>query len=127
MKNSIASIFFLLVFSSCLAQTNEFSLIGRWQEVEYQGNNGAQDFIQEIENGRILIFENNSIVKDGNGNKGTYEVKGDSLHITLPKDESFYIFYYDKDNVKRLYLSPVTKNYEIICDEGCALVFEKKE
>ncbi len=40
-------------------QFNEkYSLIvGKWKEIEYHGNNGADDYVNKIENGKILTFE----------------------------------------------------------------------
>jgi hypothetical protein len=113
------------MLSNSFAQNVSFPLIGSWREVEYHGNNGATDYMRKIENGRILIFENNNVVKDGNGNNGIYKINGDSLQILLPKNGRFYRFYYEKSNLNRIGLSPVTEKYEIICDEGCSEVYER--
>jgi len=125
MKKLIKFIFIILLSSPSFSQNDELSLIGNWQEIEYQGNDGATDYIQKIEDGRIFIFEPNNVVKDGIKNIGTYELIGNNLHITLPNSERFYRIFFEKNNTKKLSLIPVTSNYEYICDEGCAEIFEK--
>ncbi|MES2574767.1 MAG: hypothetical protein V4572_07480 [Bacteroidota bacterium] len=114
----------LVVFSNCLAQNESFSLIGNWKEIEYHGNNGAEDYMRKIENGQILTFEEYNLIKDGLGNIGTYKKKGDSLHIMLANQNKFYrIHLYNK----KLTLTPVTSKYEIICDEGCGYIYTKSD
>lgn len=127
MKRLIIFIFTILFSSTCFSQNEEFSLIGNWQEVEYHGNDGATDYIQKVENGRIFIFEQNNVVKDKIRNIGSYELIGNNLHIVLPNAERFYRIYYENNNTKRLSLIPVTNKYEYICDEGCAEIFEKSD
>jgi CarboxypepD_reg-like domain len=119
------SIIFYFLISNCLAQNIDFSIIGNWQEIEYQGNNGATDYINKIENGRVFIFETNNIIKDTKGNIGTYQLNELKLHISLLNDERFYKIYYEKNNNQRLSLIPVTNKYEYICDEGCSEIFQK--
>lgn len=102
------------------------SLIGNWKQIEEISSDGANKIRIPIKNGETLIFMNNNIVKDGLGNKGTYEFNGDKLHISLIKNERFYRFYRDNGgNSEKIYLSPVTSEYKIICDEGCAYIYEK--
>ena len=123
MNNIIALSILQLLFISCLSQPKVVSIIGKWQEIEYHGNDGANDYVQNIKNGKIFIFENNNIVKDELNNKGKYELKGDSLRIVLAKDVFHYRFYIDNNNLN---LNPVTEKYEIICDEGCSYLFKRK-
>lgn len=130
MKNAITLIYFVFILSSCSSPKKEFTLIGKWQKTEYQessysSNNGTGYYVEKVENGEVLIFINNTIVKDGLGNKGTYELNGNRLHICLNENESFYRFYPDGKDPEKIYLSPLTPEYRIICDEGCAYVYEK--
>jgi hypothetical protein len=127
MKSIISISISLFILKSYLCQTKEFSIIGKWQETEHHGSDGAKAFVNKIKNGRVLIFDNKNGVKDEKKNKGTYQLKGDSLHIFLAKDNFYYRFNYKKNNTHKLNLTPVTEKYEIICDEGCASVFERKE
>ncbi|UPT71182.1 MAG: hypothetical protein M0D53_01860 [Flavobacterium sp. JAD_PAG50586_2] len=115
----------LLVFSSCSSQVKEFSLIGRWEMTEFWGSDGAKTYTEKRENQKVFTFEPNNIVKDKLGNQGTFEVSGENLHIVLPSGDEYYHFHYDKKDVEKLFLSPRTEKYEIICDEGCEYVFEK--
>ncbi|TDE42811.1 hypothetical protein E0I26_13175 [Flavobacterium rhamnosiphilum] len=119
-------IIFILIFG-CKAQIKEFSLLGKWKQIERLGNNGAKNFSIPIENGITITFENGNIITDKFGKKGTYEINGEQLHIKFPKRDYFYLFYPDKNDSEKMYLSPVTPEYQIICDEGCADVYEKIE
>lgn len=100
------------------------SLIGKWQLVETVSNDGAKDIYTPIQNGRIIIFEKRHVVNDGNGNKGSYEVHGNRLRISLSNDE-FYHFNFSDGKPDKLYLGPRTSKYKNICDEGCTDVYQK--
>lgn len=115
----------LILIFGCKAQKKEFSLLGKWKQTERLGNDGAKDFKVPIENGIIIIFESGNIVSDKFGKKGIYEVNGERLFIKLPDREYFYLFYPNKKDSEKMYLSPVTPEYQIICDEGCADLYEK--
>ncbi len=128
MKNLIILIFACFSTLSCSSKSKEFSLIGKWKEIEYHDSNGADSFVKKVENGRIFIFEESNIFKiidNQLDDVGTYKVNGDSLRITLPNEEFFYRLFHIKDN--KLAFNPMTEKFEIICDEGCAYVFEKIE
>lgn len=101
-------------------------MIGEWREIEYHGSNGADNFVQRIENGRIFIFEEpNKIrtLKDGLISIGNYRINGDSLQTTFLDEENYYILIHLYSG--NLALSPMTEKYEISCDEGCSYVFER--
>lgn len=111
---------------------NDFTfIIGKWKEIEYQGNDGANDYVTKIENGQTITFEKNGkvvIEKDNIKDKGKYEILQDNkfynkLHISFPK-RGFYYLFSNQEN-KHLALTPVTSEYQIICDEGCANVYKK--
>lgn len=101
---------------------NSNNIIGSWKEIEYHGNDGANDYTNKIENGQTFIFKEYNVIKDGKGNFGTYKLRGDSLHVMLTNQNKFYrIHLYDK----KLALTPVTSNYKLICKEGCANIYIK--
>lgn len=106
-------------------------LIGKWKEVEYRGSNGAESFIKKIKNKQTLTFEKDGSViieKDNIKDNGKYEVHSDKynkkLHISSPKGDSFYFVSF-KEKDKKMTLTPVTSEYEIICDEGCSNIYKK--
>jgi len=116
---------FLAILLSVLSygQTTENNLIGIWQQTEYHGNDGANDYITPINNGIILTFKPEGIVEQ-NGILGTYTAsifeESISRKLTL-------IF----NNSQTSYLYDVTGNKLIIsslsCKEGCADVYQKVE
>lgn len=111
---------------SCSSQSKEFSIIGKWKEIEYHGSDGSNSFVQEIDNGRTFVFEKSKkviVIKDGFKVTGNFQLKGDSLKITLQNEVTFYQLNYSNDG--NLSLSPRTEDFEIICDEGCTFVFKK--
>lgn len=108
----------LIIFTNIIAQTKEFPIVGNWQMVSLTANNGNHDYTQKVENGQKLFFEDNNIVTDGSGAKGTYEFHENRLKIVLGT-EKYYLAYYDLNDPDKIYLTPVTSNYQIICDEGC--------
>ena len=124
MKKIFISTFFLMLFLDSSAQNKSLSILGEWKEIEYQGNDGANDYITKTENGETLVFEEYQVIKDGLGNFGTFKISGDSLHIILGNKDRFYRIFL---NNKKLELTPVTSKYEIICDEGCAHIYIKPE
>lgn len=112
----------LVIFcNTVFSQKTEFSILGKWQKIAENGNDGAHDYTQKVENGEILFFENNSIVKDGIGNSGVYELNEHKLKIKLNEKENYYLAYHDNDD---LALTPVTSDYQILCDEGCAYIYK---
>lgn|SRR5690606_25893790 len=105
-------------------------LIGKWKEVEYRGSNGADFFSKRIKNKQRLTFEKDGSViieKNNTKEKGKYEVHSDEgdikLHISSSKGNFYYLVF--KSKGKRIALNPVTSEYGIICDEGCAYVYKK--
>ena len=126
MKKMLSLFLLIIIINSCKSQSNEFTLIGKWICIEEHGSNGADRFISPIKDGDILVFDTDNIVTDKRGIKGLYNLKGDSLHIAIPDNERFYILYKFKDSFDKIALSPVSSEYQIICDEGCAFVYEKK-
>ena len=106
---------------------NKFSILGKWQRTaQSESNGGAKIYTTRIKNGEILSFEKNNKVKDEKGNLGTYTLDREKLKITLNKKEEYYFVYYDKKDVTKIYLNPVTPKYQIICDEGCAYTYTKR-
>lgn len=128
MNKKILFLTTLILTLACSAQKKEFSLLGKWKENEEISSDGANKIRIPIENGEILIFEPNNVVKDGQDNEGTYEVKGNHLHIVINQKERFYLFsQYKEDNFEKIFLTPVTTEYKIICDEGCPHIYKKIE
>lgn len=125
MEKILTLLISILITNSCKAQSNEFSLIGKWQAVESSSSEGANVFTHKITNGEIFIFDLNNIVKDKSGNSGKYSFQDERLHIELVNKDRYYKLYYEKDKPEQIYLNPVTADYQIICDEGCAFVYEK--
>jgi hypothetical protein len=123
MKKRIAFILIIIGALNVFSQIKNPSILGQWKEIEYYGNDGSHDYVQKVVDGRTFVFEENNVFKDGLGNKGTYHVSGDSLHVLLPESEFYFRFYENKKG--EIALGPVTENYEIICDEGCAFIFKK--
>mgnify|MGYP006164453869 FL=1 len=126
MKNNILQTIICFFLLSCSSQTKEFSLIGEWKEIEYRGSNGADVFVQKINKGRTFIFEKTNkvnIIKDGVVIHGDYQIKGDSLQISLPNEDNFFLLFHLENG--NLAFNPMTEKYEIICDEGCAYIFKK--
>lgn len=106
-------------------------LIGNWKEIEFHGNNGANDYINKIENGQILSFEKDgtaTLIKNNKKYEGKYVVLNHNknyykLQIIATDNEFYYLFAKLKDN--KLTLTPVNSNFEFICKEGCVSIFEK--
>jgi hypothetical protein len=126
MKLYILILFYFLQ-SITFAQHN-FSVIGKWQLVAYNGNNGAKDYTNVIKNGEILTFSADSMVKDSIGNTGKYSLGKDKigykLHYTLGNKS----FYYRVSNSKNtLELVPVTNTFSFICDEGCSYSYTRRK
>jgi len=125
MKKVLIFLLLVIITISCKSQSNEFSLIGKWQAVESSSSDGAKTFTHKVKNGEIFIFDLNNIVKDKLGNIGKYSFQDEKLHIELANQHRYYKLYYEKDNPEQIFLNPVTSDYQIICDEGCAFVYEK--
>lgn len=125
MKKVLILLLFTVATNSCKQQSNEFTLIGKWICTEEHGSNGAEQFVRNIKNGDVLLFRTDSTVTDKQGIKGLYNLKGDRLHIDIQGNERFYILYKIKDDFDKISLIPVSPEYQIICDEGCAFVYEK--
>ncbi|MBL7705511.1 MAG: amidohydrolase family protein [Taibaiella sp.] len=106
---------------------SQLSIIGKWQNTEFIGHDGAKAYINKIENGRTYTFEENGIVKNLQDNIGIYELKGDSLKISFTNSKTeFYRINYDKSNLNQIAFFPVTEKYQFLCIEGCAELFEKR-
>jgi CarboxypepD_reg-like domain len=103
---------------------NSNNIIGSWKEIEYRGNDGANDYTTKTENETTLNFHEDNVISDGLGNIGTYNIDEKNLHIMLAKQNKFYRITLED---KMLYLTPVTSKYELICDEGCAYIYIKSE
>lgn len=107
-------------------------IIGKWKEIEYHGNNGADDYVNYIENGRILTFEKNGnvwIEKDTIIDQESYEISPHNKHtlrlyISSPKN-GFHYLISNQEDPNFMYLTPVTSTYQIICKEGCGYVYER--
>jgi hypothetical protein len=126
MNKKILFLTILILTLGCRAQKKEFSLLGKWKLIEEISSDGANKIRIPIKNGETLIFEYNNVVKNEQGDEGKYEVKGDSLHIAIPKKERFYFFrQYKEDDFEKIFLTPVTSEYKIICDEACTEIYEK--
>ena len=106
-------------------------LIGNWKEIEFHGNNGANDYINKIENGQILSFEKDgtaTLIKNNKKYEGKYVVLNhnknyNKLQIITTDNEFYYLFATLEEN--KLTLTPVNSSYEFICKEGCVSIFEK--
>ncbi|MNQ64458.1 hypothetical protein D3C85_788820 [compost metagenome] len=127
MNKKILFLAILILTVGCRAQKKEFSLLGKWKQIEEISSDGAKKIRIPIENGEILIFKSNNIVKDEQGNEGTYEAKGDQLRIAIPQKGRFYLFnnQYKEHDIEKLFLTPVTSEYKIICDEACTYIYKK--
>lgn len=101
----------------------QFSILGKWQNTEYHGNDGAHDYVNKITNGRTYIFEKNGIVKDSANSVGSYLLNDDILQISLDNHNRFYRIFYHNTNADTVALVPVTEEQRYIYDEGCAEVF----
>ncbi|RZJ66177.1 MAG: hypothetical protein EOO50_10965 [Flavobacterium sp.] len=123
LKNLIL-IFLLITLSSCGFAQSEFSIIGRWKLTEKHGNDGARDYVTQVQDGNIFIFEKNNVARDKSGNIGSYELDGKKLAITFKDGTRHYLVYHDNDPTK-LSLNPVDENYGNICDEGCADIYRR--
>jgi len=121
---------FLLICITILADRcnfppKEFTLIGKWKAIESSGSDANKLFEIRIENGNEITFEKGNIAIDKLNNKGTYEAFGDSLHISFPKEEYYYIVNRHKTDPEKMYLTPTDEYYSILCDEGCAFLYKK--
>lgn len=117
----------LLILTNTFAQNEEFSIIGKWRQIEYQGNDGAKDYVQKIKNGEILSFEANNILTDNVGNMGSYELNNDHLKLNLKNHQDYFLAYYNNQNLDTLYLAPANSKYQCICDEGCLYTYAKQK
>jgi len=122
-------IFFALIMSihSCAQNKSTKSLIGKWKLIAESGSKGdAKIYTNKIKNGEILIFHVKQKLTNESGDEGKYKLDGNKLEINLNKKERFYLLFYDQNNSNKIYLSPVTPKYEIICDEGCSFIYERQ-
>lgn len=119
-------LFFLQLPFLCLSQTPSFSIIGKWQNTEYHGSDGANKYVNKIKNGRIYIFEANDILKDSEAHSGSYQLKDDNLRITFNNQNSYYRLFYNNVNQDTIVLVPVSEKNQLVCDEGCAELFVKR-
>ncbi len=117
----------MVITAVAFSQTMQFSLLGKWQETEYKSNDGAKNYDHKIENGRILIFEDSSVLKDSNGTRGTYKLKGDCLNFEFANQSYYYRLFFDEYDLKKIAFVPTGNDYEIHCKEGCAFIYEQRE
>lgn len=120
-----ATIIFLFLFASC--RTDGF--IGKWQLKEQLSSDGAKNYTTSVRNGTILNFKANDIVeKDGKVGKyhlsqfddGGYIQKRVVLEFDFEKN--YYLY---ELNGTILSCTPVSSDFSIICDEGCADIYHK--
>ena len=123
LKN-LALVFLLAALSSCGFAQTELSIIGRWKLTENHGNDGAHDYVIQVRDGNILIFEKDEVVRDKDGNVGNYKYDGKKLSTTFADGTRHFIVYHDQDPTK-LSLIPVDENYDYICDEGCSSLYRR--
>ena len=122
----IFQIFFLLVAMSFFAQIkNDSSILGKWQLIASSGSNGAKNYTNEVKNGEILFFQSKNQVSNEKDSKGTYQLNGDKLKIMLRGLTKHYLLYHDEKNNTIFFITPVTDQYQIICDEGCSFTYTK--
>ncbi|OXA94955.1 hypothetical protein [Flavobacterium hercynium] len=125
MKKTLLLLCLIILITSFVYCKKEFTIIGKWKAIESIGSNGATKIHSKIENGDEIIFEEDNIVIDHRQNKGKYEMLGDSLHIVFPNEEFFYFCRSNKWNSEEISLTPLTKEYQLICDEGCSTIYKK--
>lgn len=102
---------------------DDVAIIGKWQHVSSSGSNGAKMFTNKVKNGNILEFLPSNKVTDNKGLVGFYKLNGEKLEISFDKKVNYYrVFFNGK---KEINLSPVTSDYQIICDEGCSDKYQK--
>lgn len=111
----------------CKAQNKEFDLLGTWKQTEHLGNDGAKDYVVAIENGPIFTFTKEGMVLDKSAKKVTYTFIEKKLCIRFPDQTYYYMVYPDEKNTKKMFVTPVTPEYQFICDEGCADVYVKTD
>lgn len=102
-------------------------LLGKWEMREHTGKDGAKKFTTPVANGAILLFKENNEV-ERNGLKGYYSISKsknesgvyDRLILDLGTEKHYYLY---RTHENKLICTPVTKDFEIICDEGCADIY----
>ena len=128
---SFIVVFFISgLLASCTTGNN--SITGSWQLTEHRGNNGAHDFTESIKNGPIFTFKENGVIEKDN-TSGTYLISEsdttgyhqDRLYIGLGTEKLYYIYQFESGLTTKLNLTPVTENYQLICDEGCTDVYKR--
>lgn len=102
---------------------DDVTIVGKWQHVSTSGSNGAKMFTNKVKNGNILEFFPSNKITDNKGHSGYYKLNGEKLEISLDKKVNYFrVFFNGK---KEMNLSPVTADYQIICDEGCSDKYQK--
>lgn len=114
----------IILFFGCKSPKNQFSIIGKWKRVQEVVKIGNDYPLKNVENGEVIIFEKHNVAIDEYGNKGTYEIDGENLHILFPKNEIFYFFSPYKNNVE-LTLVPDMQKYNSNVDKGIGFVYKK--
>ncbi len=130
MKQLITFFLFLPFFSFA-----QFSLIGKWQNTEFQGKNGAKQYINKFEGGRTYQFERDGTVKFQMDRVGTYQLENDILKISFPElamqslkeETNLYRILYTDANPNTVYFVPINDKHQSICIETCAEKFERRE
>ena len=126
----IVAFFMSGLLASCTTGNN--SIMGSWQLTEHRGNNGAHGFTENINNGPIFTFKENGVIEKDN-TTGTYQIfqtdtagyYQDRLYINLDTEKLYYIYRFESGLTTKLNLTPVTENYQLICDEGCTDVYKR--
>ncbi len=123
---NILTFLILIIATSSYCQNPRFSIHGKWQKVAESGSDGAKDFTIEIQNGETLLFKKNKKVEDSSGKKGRYKLNGRKLRVSLNNDLRYYLVFYDNNDLNKMFLNPVTSEYQIICDEGCSFTYVRQ-
>lgn len=100
--------------------------VGKWQLVEREGNDGAKDFRTPVKEGRVLTFYPEYLVRDNKGAIGKYIVHENHLQLLLPQNKmEYYLWFFSIKVPDKLYMTPVSKDYQCYCDEGCMDIYQK--
>lgn len=127
MVKLIQIILLLFVITSCAQIKNKNILLGKWQLIATNENDGGKPHTNEVKNGEILNFQDRNLLNNEKGEKGTYQLENDHLKIVLSGNTRQYLLWYDDKKNTVLHLTPVTEHYQLICDEGCSFTYVKKK
>jgi hypothetical protein len=121
--------FVLLIYLFLVSYQINDGLLGKWEMREHTGKDGAKKFTTSVANGTILLFKENNEV-ERNGLKGYYSTSKsknesgsyDRLILDFGTEKYCYLYRIQEN---KLICTPVTKDFEIICDEGCDDIYYK--